>query len=56
MRQSSGFAFAADSDESRQDVVRPTHGLSAVEDFHHIVDRYDGDRYFKSMTCAEQFA
>ena len=23
--------------------------------FHRIVDRYDGDRYVKSMTCADQF-
>ena len=23
--------------------------------FHRIVDRHDGDRYVKSMTCAEQF-
>jgi hypothetical protein len=23
--------------------------------FHRIVDRYDGDRYVKSMTCANQF-
>ena len=33
MRQSSDFAFAGDADEPRQDVVRPTHGLSAMEDF-----------------------
>lgn len=23
--------------------------------FHRIVDRHDGDRYVKTMTCAEQF-
>lgn len=23
--------------------------------FHRIVDRWDGDRYVKSMTCADQF-
>lgn len=23
--------------------------------FHRIIDRYDGDRYVKSMTCADQF-
>ncbi len=56
--QDSGLHFAGDSDVSWQDAVRPTHGLSALEDwktFHRIVDRCNGDRYVKSLTCAEQF-
>ncbi len=33
MRQSLGFVSARDADEPRQDLVRPAHGLAALEDF-----------------------
>lgn len=55
MRQSYAFAFAGDTNERRQDAVRPLMDFLPWKTFHRIVDRHDGDRYVKSMTCAEQF-
>ncbi|CAH1091573.1 transposase [Candidatus Nitrotoga sp. 1052] len=53
--QSSGFSFGG-CHEHRQNAVRSTHGLPLPwKTFHRIVDRCGGDRYVKSMTCADQF-
>ena len=30
-------------------------GFLPLKNFHRVADRNDGDRYAKSMTCAEQF-
>ena len=52
--QSSCFSFGG-CHEHRQDAVRSSHGLSALEDLPSIVDRCKGDRYLKSVTCADEF-
>ena len=53
--QPSSFGIAGGTDEHRQDIVCPSHGLPAGETFHRIVQRYQGDYRARSRTCAEQF-
>ena len=53
--QSFGFCSAGGSDAYRQNAVRSTLDFLPWKTFHRIVDRCDGDRYVKSLTCTEQF-